>query len=141
MDAIDADLNEVRLRLSRLYEALETRKLSLDDLAPRIKEQRARESELSKARLQVEAEMLVQGPNHIDAETIKSHAKDLKAILEEADLMTSKAFLRTFIKRIEIKGDEAIIRYALPVPPQGKTTTRVSVLPIDTPSGEGGTRT
>jgi DNA invertase Pin-like site-specific DNA recombinase len=139
LDAIDADLNEVRLRLSRLYEALETSKLSLDDLAPRIKEQRARESELSKARLQVEAEMLVQGPNHVDGEMIKAHARDLKAILEEADLMTSKAFLRTFIKRIEIKGDEAIIRYALPVPPRGKTTDRVSVLPIDTPSGPEGT--
>ena len=138
LDAIDADLNEVRLRLSRLYEALETSKLSLDDLAPRIKEQRARESELSKARLQVEAEMLVQGPNHVDGEMIKAHAKDLKEILEEADLITSKAFLRTFIKRIEIKGDEAIIRYALPVPPQRKITDRVSVRGIYTPSGPGG---
>ena len=141
LDAIDADLNEVRLRLSRLYEALETSTLSLDDLAPRIKEQRARESELSKARLQVEAEMLVQGPNHVDGEMIKAHARDLKAILEEADTITSKAFLKTFIKRIEIKGDEGVIRYTRPVPPHGKTTDRVSVLPIETPSGDRGIRT
>ena len=139
LDAIDADLNEVRLRLSRLYEALETGKLSLDDLAPRIKEQRARESELSKTRLQVEEEVLVQGPSHVDGEMITAHAKDLKAILEEADLITSKAFLRTFIKRIEIKGDEGVIQYTLPVPPHGKTTDRVSVLPIETPSGPEGT--
>ena len=46
----------------------------------------------AKARLQVEAEMLVQGPNHVDAETIKSQATDLKAILEEADLMTRRHF-------------------------------------------------
>ena len=140
-DAIDADLNEVRLRLSKLYEALETSKLSLDDLAPRIKEQRARESDLSKVRLRTEAEMLVQGPNHVDGEIIKAHARDLKAILDEADLITSKAFLKTFIKRIEIKGNEATIRYALPVPPHCKTTDRVSVLPIDTPSGDRGIRT
>ncbi len=141
LDAIDADLNEIRLRLSRLYEALETGKLSLDDLAPRIKEQRARENELSKVRLQVEAEMLVQGPNHVDDERIKAHARDLKMILEEADLTTSKAFLKTFIKRIEIKGNEATIRYTLPVSPQGKTSDTVPVLPIDTPSGDRGIRT
>ncbi len=85
--------------------------------------------------------MLVQGPNHVDAKTIKAHAKDLKAILKEADLVTSKAFLKTFIKRIEIRGAEATIRYTLPVPPYGETTDKVSVLPIDTPSGAGGIRT
>jgi site-specific DNA recombinase len=141
LEDIDAELNDVRLRLSRLYEALETNKLSLDDLAPRIKEQRARESELSKARLQVEAEMLVQGPGHVDGEMIKAHARDLKAILDETGFATSKAFLKTFIKRIEINGDKAVIRYALPVPPQGKTTDQISVLPITTPSGAGGVRT
>ncbi len=85
--------------------------------------------------------MLVQRPSYVDGEVITAHARDLKAILEEADLMTSKAFLRTFIKRIEIKGNEGVIRYTLPVPPHSKTTDVVSVLPIDTPSGEGGTRT
>lgn len=139
LDAIDVELNEVRLRLSRLYEALETSKLSLDDLAPRIKEQRARESDLSKARLQLEAEMLVQGPNHINKEMIKAHAANLKAVLEEADLTASKAFLKTFVRRIEIKGDQVTIRYTLPVPPHGGTSEKLGVLPIDTPSGAGGT--
>jgi site-specific DNA recombinase len=135
MEAIDSEMGEVRLRLSRLYDALETGKLAIDDLAPRIKEQRARELELSKARLAVEAEMLTHGPNHVDAETIKAHARDLKAILEEADLASSKAFLKTFVKRIEINGNDAVIRYTLPVPPTGEMRDRVSVLPIETPSG------
>ncbi len=47
--------------------------------------------------------MLVRGPNHVDAEMITTYAKDLKAILEETDLTTSKTFLRTFIKHIEKK--------------------------------------
>jgi site-specific DNA recombinase len=138
LDAVDRELNEIRLKLSRLYEALETGKLSLDDLAPRIKEQRAREAELGKVRLQVEAEMLMQGPDQIDAETIKAHARDLKAILEEADLGSSKAFLKTFVKRVEINGNDAVIRYTLPVPPNGDMKDKVTVLPIDTPGGVGG---
>ncbi len=135
------ELNDVRLRLSKLYEALETNKLSLDDLAPRIKEHRERESELSKTRLQVEAEMLMKGPDHVDGFAIKAYAADLKAILEEADLAASKAFLRTFIKRIEINGNEVTIRYTLPIPPQGNSTDEILVLPMETPSGDRGIRT
>ena len=51
--------------------------------------------------MQIEAEMITQGPNHVDAEKIKAHAKDLKTILVEADLASSKSFLKTFVKRIE----------------------------------------
>lgn len=37
---LDTQLSEIDKRLQRLYDALETRKLILDDLAPRIKELR-----------------------------------------------------------------------------------------------------
>ena len=83
-DAVDAELNDVSMRLLKLYEALETGKLSLDDLAPRIKELKARQDELSKARVQVEAEMLLCGGGHVDAETVKSYAQGLGYFLEES---------------------------------------------------------
>jgi hypothetical protein len=41
LDVIDAELRDARVRLSRLYDALETGKIELDDLAPRIKELKA----------------------------------------------------------------------------------------------------
>ncbi len=81
--------------MSKLYDALETGKLSLDDLASRIKELRIRQDELHKARLQLEVEMAAQGATHIDAETVKSYAEDLKSLLSEADITKSKAFLRS----------------------------------------------
>lgn len=49
--------------------------------------------------------------------SVLSHAAHLKAILEEVDLVASKAVLRTFVKRIEINGNKATIRYTLPMPP------------------------
>ena len=110
----------MRIRLSKLYDALETSKLSLDDLAPRIKELRTREDELSKARLQLEAEKITRGIKHVDAEVIKSYARDLKLLFEEADITESKAFLRSFIKRIEIDKRQAVVHYNLPMPPDGK---------------------
>ena len=141
LDAIDAELNDVRIRLSKLYDALETGKLSLDDLAPRIKELRARQDELSKAILQLEAEKITRGIKHVDAEVIRSYAIDLKSLLEEADIAESKAFLRSFIKRIEIDKSQAVVYYNLPMPPDGKRRESLGVLPIDTPGGAEGTRT
>jgi site-specific DNA recombinase len=48
LDSIDAELNDVKLRLAKYYEALEPGKLGLDDLSPRIKELKVRQDELTK---------------------------------------------------------------------------------------------
>ena len=141
MDAIDAEQNDVGLRLPKLYDALETGKLSLDDLAPRIKELRMRQDELSKARVQVEAEMVLQGAEHIDMEMVKSYAQDMGSLLEETGFTESKTLLRSFIKRIVINRDRATIHYNLPMPPDGKRKQSVGVLPIDTLGGDRGIRT
>jgi site-specific DNA recombinase len=42
LEAIDKESKEIGVRLSRLYDAIETAKVSLEDLAPRIKELRER---------------------------------------------------------------------------------------------------
>ena len=141
LDAIDAELNDVEVRLSKLYDALETEKLSLDDLAPRIKELRVRRDELSKARLLVEAEKVTRVIRHVDAKIVKAYARDLECLLGEVDVLESKAFLRSFIKRIEIDGGSAKIHYTLPMPPDGKAKESLGVLPMVTFGGEGGTRT
>jgi site-specific DNA recombinase len=141
LDAIDAELNDLEIRLSKLYDALETNKLSLDDLAPRIKELRSRQYELKKTKIQLEAEKVKRGIKHVDAEVVKSYAADLKCLLEEANVVESKAFLRSFIKRIEIDGENARVHYILPMPPDAKIRESLGVLPMVTVGGEGGTRT
>ena len=141
LDALDAELNDVEIRLSKLYDALETNKLTLDDLAPRIKEMRSRQNELSKARLLVEAEEATRIVKHVDAETVKAYARDLEALLGEVGVLESKAFLRSFIKRIEIDGGTAKVHYILPMPPDRQTRESMGVLPMVTFGGEGGTRT
>ncbi len=141
IDEIDLELNDVQDRLNRLYDVLETKKLSLDDLAPRIKELKARQNKLSDERIQNEANMVLEGAQHVDLETVKAYAEDLRSLLEEGDFVQSKAFLRSFVKKIIINGNQATIQYRLPMPPDGKKTQSVGVLPIDTPGGEGGTRT
>jgi site-specific DNA recombinase len=131
-DAIDAELNDVEFRLSKLYDALETEKLSLDDLAPRIKGLRTRQNELHKARLLAEAEKTTRVVKHMDAKIVKAYAKELQCLLGEVDILESKAFLRSFIKRIEIDGGSAKIHFVVPTPPDAKTHESVEVLPMVT---------
>ncbi len=140
LDAVDLELKDVRARLSRLYYALETGKLGMDDLAPRIRGLRARQDELSKSRVQLEADMVVEGVHQVDINVVRAYAEDLRNLLEEADFVERKAFLRSFIKRVEISGTQVTVRYKIPMP-AGRELTEAGVLPIETPGGAGGIRT
>ncbi len=90
---------------------------------------------MDKTRIQVEAEMVVQGTEHVDIELIKSYAEDLRGLLEEVGHIEYKAFLRSFVKRIIIDGQTAVIQYNVLMPPDGKRKQKVGVLPIDTLGG------
>jgi len=45
----------------------------------------------------------------VDIDIVKSYTKDLKSLLEESDITERKAFLRSFIKRIDINRDRVIV--------------------------------
>ncbi len=131
--AIDIELGEVGNRLLRLYDALETGKLSLDDLAPRIKELKLRQDELNKAKVQVEADMVVEGVELVDADVIKSYARDLKSLLEDTEITRRKAFIKSFVKRITVDGKNVKVNYKLPG--SAGLSVESEVLPIETFGG------
>jgi site-specific DNA recombinase len=141
LDALDLELKDIGLRLLKLYDALETGKLDLADLAPRIKQLKARQDELAKARVQIEADMVVQGVEPVDVEAVKAYAQDLKALLEEADIAQRKSFIKSFVKRIDVNEGKVIVSYKLPLPDTGRGLTETSVLPIETFGGPEGART
>ena len=116
--------------------------LTLDDLAPRIKELRAKQDELSKARVVAEAEMTLQGYQQLDIDAVRSYVdRPSQIILEESEVAQRKAFLRSFVKKIVVDKEKVKLYYNLPVPPDGRKMETVGVLPIDTPSGDRGIRT
>ncbi len=54
LESINAELVDVNHRLERLYDALETSKLELSDLAPRIQVLRQRQDQLQSAKEELE---------------------------------------------------------------------------------------
>lgn len=72
---------------------------------------------------------------------VRSYAEDLRSLLEESDFTERKAFLRSFVKRIDIDKDKATVHYHLPLPNNENRKVEAEVLPIDTFGGAEGTRT
>ena len=98
-----------------LYDAIESGKLDLNDLTPRIKELRAKQDELSKARVVAEAEMTLQGYQQLDVDAVCSYVADLWNILDESEVAQRKTFLRS----LEVSNLGSYFMQWLPFP-QGK---------------------
>jgi hypothetical protein len=68
---------------------------------------------------------------------MKDCGRDLEYLLQETDVDESKASLHSFIKRIEMAGENAKVHYILPIPPDGKMRESLGALPMVTSGGEG----
>jgi predicted RNase H-like nuclease (RuvC/YqgF family) len=86
LDLISNSITDVNHRLERLYDAIETGKLGLDDLACRIRELRTRQEQLHSRRIEIENQMTDRRVESTDLETISGYIDDLHGILGEGSL-------------------------------------------------------
>ena len=59
----------------------------------------------------------------------------------DSDIAQSKAFLRTFVKKMVIEGTKACVEYTLPVPVSHNESRTGEVLPMVSSGGAEGIRT
>ena len=64
-----------------------------------------------------------------DEGAVQAYVEDLRSLLENSEIMERKAFLRSFVKAIDVDRDEVTVRYTLPVFPDGRVGETVGVLP------------
>ena len=129
LEVIDAELGDVRKRLERLYEALETSELTLEVLSPRIFSLRHREEQLEAARDDDDATQLEQRRVELPTtEEIKGYVADFREFLQEGTFPERKALIRNFVEGIEVTGDEAVLTYTIPMPNDEVTSESASVL-------------
>ena len=130
LNEVGQQLGQVQGRLTKLYAALESGKVDLEDLAPRIKEIRAQQKELEDKRNELLDGMNDGAPRPLDLDKIQEYVASLKTFLESSSFMEQKSFMRSFIKRIELNEPQVVIDYTMPIPINGLTTTE-EVLCID----------
>jgi hypothetical protein len=117
----DGQIEVFNGRLDKLYAALETGKLDMDDLAPRIKELRSQIEALKRARIDLELQRASESIQASKAQ-VKAYSDDLRALLEDGSVFERKSFLRTFIQRIDMdKPNGGTITYTLPLVPLNRS--------------------
>jgi len=53
---------------------------------------------------------------------------NLRSLLEGSTLTERKSFIRSFVKEVKVAGDEVLLTYTMPLPPQGIPEECVEVL-------------
>ena len=128
LEVIEADLSDVRKRLEKLYEAIETSELTLEVLSPRIMSLRHREEQLEAARDDAETQLEQRRVELPNTEEIVRYVADFRNFLQEGTIPERKALIRNFVEGIEVEGDEATLTYTVPMPSDGVTSESASVL-------------
>jgi len=97
-------------------------------LAPRIQQLRQRQEQLQSKRWELEALLSDRRVELADLETVTQCVDDLRSLLEENTLAERKSFIRSFVKEVKVTGDEVLLTYTMPLPPEGISQDRVRVL-------------
>ena len=112
---IDKHLEAAIGKRSNLYNALETGKLDIDDLAPRLKEIKAEINKLEASRNEILEEAKNPKGLPFDLKTVKNYTRNLTLLLSKGSIFEQKSFLRSFIKKIVVNHPEAQVEYNFPI--------------------------
>jgi len=127
---VDRHINDTDVRLGRLYDALETGKLGINELAPRISRLVARKAELNKTRLEAEYAVQEKKLELDDIDVMRRYVEDLKSVLGTASIMEQKRFLKSFVSSVDVSKSEVTVNYTLPMPPLNMYQDTVGVLAL-----------
>ena len=116
LETIDEELEDVKKRLGRIWQVIETTDIEMADASERIREHRERKEKLEIAAEEARA-LLSDRRQFLDsAETIATFAAEMSEFLKTSELTETKAFVGSFVKEIVVKPGRAAIVYSIPTP-------------------------
>jgi hypothetical protein len=120
LNAVEAEIGDVRRRLDRLYEAIESGQVLPQDLGARIHELSERHNKLELRKNELEVTITFKSVEAPTAEEVRECASELQGILGRGSLTEKRAFVRSFVREVKITGDEAKLTYVMPESPMGQ---------------------
>ena len=130
LEDVRQQLASVKNKLARHYASVEEGKVDLDDLAPRIKELREQQRALERKQDEILDAMNGRDSQEVDLATVQRYVADLKELLGSASFLERKAFLRSFVEKVEFAPPRLAIEYTIPVGTGEGLTSRKEVLCI-----------
>ena len=149
LETIQSELADVRRRLDRLYDLVETTDMEINDFRPRIRDHRERQERLEAAEAEARASLGQRRKVLEQVETITAYAQDMSRFLKKSGLTERRTFIESFVKEIVVTPDNALMRYTVPMPEDSLApgmsaedmALNGSVLSTVPVGGAGGTRT
>ncbi len=141
LERLERENRSVEQKLARLYAALESGKVEIDDLAPRLKELRAEQRELREKTDEALDDINQAGHEPLDVVAMEKYVAELQGLLQSATFQESKAFLASFVRRVEFDKQQVRIEYTVPVALGGGSPDTTEVRCIGKSGTPGRTRT
>lgn len=129
---IERQIGDLDSRLEHLYDALETGSFNSEELAPRIRKLKTRREEFLAQKNQVECSLKLNVIELPDIGLIQKYVEDIRKLLAESPIIEQKAFLKSFVKDIQVGKDTVTVNYNLPMPPASSDRDTVGVIPFIT---------
>lgn len=130
LEFIQAQIEEMDSRLSKLYDAIEAGEFKGGELAPRIKALSQKKEELLQAKAGAEEILRYKSVDMADPQVVQEYADDLRGLLAKSSITEQRSFLKSFVERIEVDESEAKVYYTIPMPPHSVSEETVGVLPF-----------
>ena len=116
LQTIEEELEDVKKRLARIWNHIETTDTEMADASDRIREHRERKEKLEVAAEEARA-LLKERRQFLDsADTIATFAAEMSEFLKTSELTETKAFVGSFVKEVVVKPGRAAIVYSIPTP-------------------------
>ena len=150
LESIQSELADVRRRLDRLYDLVETTtEFNMADFSHRIRDHKERQERLETAELETRGKLGQRRKVLDQVETIAAYAQDMRRFLKKSELTERRVFIESFVKEILVTPDNALMRYTVPMPEDSPApgmsaedmALNGSVLSTVPVGGAGGTRT
>ena len=116
LETIEEELEDVKRRLGRIWQVIETTDVEMADASERIREHRERKERLEAAAEEARALLSERRVTLDNADTIAAFAEEMSEFLKTSELTESRAFIRSFVKEIEVRPGRAVIHYTIPTP-------------------------
>ena len=116
LKVIEDELEAVKKRLGRIWHVIETTEIEMADATDRIREHRERKEKLEVAAEEARSTLFQRRVTLDKVETITAFAQNMSEYLKTSEVTESRAFIRSFVKEIEVRPGRAVIHYTIPTP-------------------------
>ena len=119
LETIEAELEEVRRKMDRLWHIVESSDMEVNDILPRLRVHQERQAQLEESAEEARLVLAERRELLDSADVVARFAAEMSEFLKTSDVTETKAFIRSFVKRISVRPGRAVIRYTIPTPQDG----------------------